>query len=1233
MSWSLLLEEITMKKISKKTFALIMTFIIIIFMFGETRIRATSVTITAGAYTGYSVNVSNPDGHSEWNANYATILIDGETGFCIQPGYILSEGGGFTPTPYVQHQLSIIVYEGWLMSNKTMEDYLATQFMIWESLGGAIVSTSFSAYPSYKANIQDKINHHNDVPSFPVGSLQVNIGEQLRIRDSNNVLNKFHIASSDGLTTSISGNELVIVGTQGALDNSKIVLEKFESKYVGASLAYTKPGSQSVGKLMLSDPLKVSISVNVNKFGSLSITKQDDLGNNVPNTSFKLSKNADMSDPVGTYTTGANGIVAVDQLLPATYYVQEVSVPGHLVLDSTIRSIDVKPNETSYFTANNNWKRGYIQVVKKDKDTGKTVVKANTTFSIYKTDGTYVQDITTNNDGSAKTGLLLYGEYYLVEKIAPDGYITTPDKLIYTISEDGKTYSQEISNKRVSGTINIKKEDGVTGSIPQGEATLQGAVYELKARTPILDPADGSVKYAKDSVVATLITDKNAQASVSNLYLGEYSLKEKTPSEGYTLDPTEYDVTLSYENQNVSVITKNQTVKEKVISQAFELIKVSDNGSGEADLLAGVEFTVKSKKDIDAYGSWEKAPIAKNSLGKTTTILVTDKKGYAVSEELPYGNYIVRETKVPADHSKVPDFHIKIDKDSRTPQVWRVFNDVKFRAVVSIVKKDADSDKIITLSGAKFKIKNLDKDEYVGHWVWNPLPHYVDSWTTDKNGSVMTDDVLDPGNYQLEEVESPNGYLLAKPIKFRISSNGVFETLPDGTTPVITIVVKDNKPTGKVKLSKVDKETREVLSGVQYQLTAAEDVLDPADGSVIYKKGSTISMDISENGYYLTNELGEIEIEGLPLGSYACKETKALDGYVKDETMYIFELTQENNTQEVYVHEQTLENQKTKIEILKEDINNNALENAHLRLVDEDGEIVKEWVSKKGPMKLEGLLVGKEYTLYEDEAPEGYVISRPVTFTVENTTKVQEIKMFDKQVGVSKLDEEKEHLKGAKLQVVSAKTKDIVDEWVSDGKEHMVNGLIEGHSYILKEIEAPLGYEKAKDIEFTVNEEKEIQKLEMVDVPIREKIFISKIDGDTKESIKMKEFEFTLYKDEGSTQRLRSVQADQEHGVVELELRYGEYWVKESKAPNGYQLSGDVLHIKINEDGVFVNGRKLSKEGDSYEILFENFKVIQPVVKTGDVHSNLQMVVFVMAFGVSLYGILFSLKRLRKDIR
>ena len=117
----------------------------------------------------------------------------------------------------------------------------------------------------------------------------------------------------------------------------------------------------------------------------------------------------------------------------------------------------------------------------------------------------------------------------------------------------------------------------------------------------------------------------------------------------------------------------------------------------------------QAQKDIDKYGSWEKAPVAKNAKGQNAAVLVTDKNGYAVSDELPYGTYIVRETKVPDDHYAVPDFKVVINKDSREPQPWRIFNDEKFRAVIAIAKQDADTGKTIKIPGATFKIRDLEQ--------------------------------------------------------------------------------------------------------------------------------------------------------------------------------------------------------------------------------------------------------------------------------------------------------------------------------------------------------------------------------------------------------------------------------------------------------------------------------------------------------------------------------------------
>ena len=125
---------------------------------------------------------------------------------------------------------------------------------------------------------------------------------------------------------------------------------------------------------------------------------------------------------------------------------------------------------------------------------------------------------------------------------------------------------------------------------------------------------------------------------MNELYLGEYYVKEIKPSLGYNLDTTEYDFSLDYEGQEVTIVTKNVEVKERVISQPFQIIKVSVEGSTEAQLLKGAEFTIKAQKDIEKFGSWEEAPVAKNANGEETTILTTDEKGYAISERLPYRN-------------------------------------------------------------------------------------------------------------------------------------------------------------------------------------------------------------------------------------------------------------------------------------------------------------------------------------------------------------------------------------------------------------------------------------------------------------------------------------------------------------------------------------------------------------------------------------------------------------------
>ncbi|MEQ3257332.1 SpaA isopeptide-forming pilin-related protein, partial [[Clostridium] innocuum] len=612
----------------------------------------------------YSFQVTDSNGHMTWGAETEYIYADDEVSFCVQPGVLITEGASYTKNDFSTSQrlkMEHIAYVGWQLSEKTDEDYLATQFMIWEEMGATINSTSYSGYNAKKAEIEKNIKLiFNTEPSFvKKEAYDIKAGQSITLTDSNKTFSNFTFTSkSEGITVNKNGNKLTITASSSAPENASVKYQAVKKDCVGTSILYSSAVSQNVVAFKVKDPHTITINLQVEKNGSLKITKQDEDGTVVPNTLFKVSKNSDMSSPVGTYTTGDDGSVTIDELLPATYYVQETAVPSHLVLDTTIRTVSVEANKTATLTVQNNWVKGKIQLKKIDPDSKKQV--AGATYAIYNDKNQEMERLVTTATGYVESGYLRFGQYTVREVIAPSGYILNKTSYPVTIATNEQKITVTGEDERQTGRLEITKEDSVTGSAAQGEATLKGAVYELRAKENILDPADGSVKYAKDSVVTTLTTDANAKASVSDLYLGKYILQEKTPSTGYTLDTTKYDISLDYAGSNVEVVTKKQTVKERVKAQAFSIVKISDNGSGEADKLAGVEFTVKAQKDIDAYGSWEKAPIAKNAQGKTAAILITDKNGYALSEELPYGQYVVRETKVPDDLYKVPDFKVTV---------------------------------------------------------------------------------------------------------------------------------------------------------------------------------------------------------------------------------------------------------------------------------------------------------------------------------------------------------------------------------------------------------------------------------------------------------------------------------------------------------------------------------------------------------------------------------------------
>lgn len=1118
-------------------------------------------------------------------------------------------------------------------------DYCFTQQYVWETLGqtnGTFLNANYQAqYVAFKNDINQKIANMEKRPSFDATTVTVEAGKSTTLTDSNGVLKDYnsldktvdgirfqHTKGENTMTITVDANcttETYRV-SDATMMSWNMIKQGTENHDTTVFFNFKTGVQDQLYAMNYNDPVTMALSLKINIYGKLEIGKKDNKGNYVPNTTFKLSYNSDMSNPLGTYTTGSNGKVTVEQLKPGTVYVQEIAVPNHLILDSTIESVTVKTAETASYTDTNNWKQGYIKVVKKDAETGKVVKQAGTIFDIYNSSNKKITSITTNSNGVATSGLLDYGTYYVKESTAPNKYTVKVEVSEHIgVVENGKTYEISVLNTRVKGTVSISKEDTKTGKKPQGEATLEGAVYGIYARTPILDPADGSMIYNTDVKVAELKTNAEANATMSNLYLGQYYIKEITPSKGYTLDTTKYNFDLTYENQNVNVVTKKVTVKERVISQAFEIIKISSDEAGEADLLQSAEFTIKAQKDIDQYGSWEKAPVAKNANGETAAIMVTDSKGYAISDRLPYGTYIVRETKVPDNKIKTDDFKVVISEDSNEPQVWRVFNDTSFTSVLSIVKKDAETNKIVKVEGASFKIKNLDTNKYFGYWDWSPLPHYVDSWTTDSTGTVMTGDKLDVGNYQLEEIKSPKGYLISStPIKFRVSSNVAYETLPDGETPVITVVQTDTSVKGKVNVEKrgevlVDFKNGEFiyeergLANAKYEVFARENILDPADGSIIYKKGVVVDT-------ITTNSEGKATSKALPLGEYSVREIQAPNGFIlSGEIKNISLKYKDQNTPIVFDNTSfTNERQKVDVSVIKKDADTdvkllgaefglyakNNITNYNGDILIKAGELIEAATSDiEGKVDFTSDLPLTYFEIKEIQAPIGYASSDEI-ISVDATYRGQDTKIINLEyefkneiikVEVSKQDiTNSEEIEGAHLTVFEKNNEGaIFDTWISgsDGKNddgtikpHLMKGLEVGKTYILRETSSPYGFALSQDVEFTIKDTGEIQSVTMKDELVYGKlkfnkygeIFNQTITGQTEfgktespiwNESNLLDAEITIYANEdiviGNTtyykkdEKVQTLQSDWEP-VLSKELPVGSYYYLETKIPFGY---------------------------------------------------------------------------------
>ena len=847
--------------------------------------------------------------------------------------------------------------------------------------------------------------------------------------------------------------------------------------------------------------------------------------------------------------TGDDGSVTLKDLYLGTYTVTETKAPDNYVCKGESKTVELVyagqtvEVQTGSATFLNERQKAAVRVEKQDEETknplsggiyglyaaedikvdGKTVVPK----------GTLIEKATTGADGKAsyKAELPINYSYSIREIQAPELYLrNSEDTYTFTFKftndkEEKVSFSHTFTNKRVNATIDLVKEDSETGNSAQGDAVFEGAIYGLYAREDINHPDGRSgVLYKKDEQVATLTTDKEGKASVSNLYLGKYYLKEITPPVGYLLDEEEHDVNCNYEGDQVETVKRNTVSKEDVIKQPFQLIKAADNDKTDADLLKGAGFSAYlisslTVKDDGSYDFTNATPTVLTEDGKTE--MFTDERGYACSIPIPYGRYIVRETTTPHNFMPVDDFTVTVTENSSTPQVWRVLLDDEFKAKLKIVKQDDETKQPVLLANTEFKVYDLDAKKYVEQVTTYPNTVVHKSYFTDENGYLILPESLKCGNYRIEEVSAPDGYTQnTQYVEIKVDKNTAYQMDSVSGDAIITVTYENHPVKGKLVIHKsgetlksfkkdfVYEETS--LEGAEFEIYAAEDIFTPdhqvdeqGNRHVIYAKDTLVKT-------VTTNKNGEAVIKDLPLGKYRVKETKAPAGFVlnpdSQEVSFIYK---DQNTPEIEEKlEFSNERQKVELSVEKQDAetgkalkgatfglyNKEAISSGDKVIVKADTLLQEITSNEKGKAAFTLDLPLGRYYVKELQAPAGYVSSDEIlefdaTYQGQDvkTIKLKSVKKNQPTtVEVTKADiTTGTELDGASMSVLD-KDGNVIDSWTSvKDSPHVIKRLQVGKTYILREELAPYGYLRATDVEFTISDTAEVQKVKMEDeVPV-----------------------------------------------------------------------------------------------------------------------------------------------------
>ena len=862
-----------------------------------------------------------------------------------------------------------------------------------------------------------------------------------------------------------------------------------------------------------------------------------------------------------------------------TYRLVEVEAPeGYVKAEDIFFTVsDEKKNESVIM------KDSKITASKTDI-TGTKEIKG-AVLTVTDNDGKVIDTWTSDGNPHAISGLHEGWEYTLTETTAPKGYVKAESiKFKAESSKDQKLVMKD-------GQFTAKKTD------VSGKNYIEGAKLE--------------VRDDKNNVVDSWTTTKEDHY-ISGLEEGKtYRLVEAEAPKGY-VKASDVIFTVTADMESATVVMKDAKITAK---------KTDISGTKEVE---GAEMIVTDEK------------------GTIVDKWISGKEEHSISGLEAGKKYTLTEKTAPNSFVKAESIEFTAGGDKNQSLVMK---DKQY----TVSKKDASVKNYV--EGAKLEVRD-EQDRVVDSWTTTKEDHYVSGLEEGKT-------------YRLVEVEAPKGYVKASDIYFTVSKDKKNETVVmkdakitaskrevTGTKEIegAKMTVTDDKgtivdkwtsgkeehsisgleegkrytltettaPKGYVKAESItftagDKDQKLVMKDKQVTITKTEVTgtkeIEGAKMTVKDETGKTVDT--------WTSGKEEHYVSGLEEGKkYTLIEETAPDGYVKAESIE-FTVSKEKKNEAYIMKDKQVTVTKTDITGTQE------VPGATLTVKDEDGNTVDTWVSGDKEHYVSGLEEGKTYTLIEETAPEGYVRAEEITFTVTNEKVDQEVNMFDAQVKVTKTDAlTGDAVKGAEFTVFD-KDGNIVDKWTTDGTAHAVSGLDAGKEYIIKETKTPEGYMTAPDRTLVVSGEQNMD-VEIKEQPVLTDIEVQKVDAQTKKVIRSKDFEFTMYSDADCKNAITTVSADKNAGTATFKnLRYGTYYIKETKAPTGYLLSKEVKKVVIDDN--------LENVGKTYSFVYQDTPMPTTGVKTGDGTDIKKFTALTGISGIALLACLILIIRKKRN--